>query len=152
MGENQNPAHRPIEELDLFVLFEQVADWVWDQVEMWKPSHQATIGHQLIRAADSVGANLVEGDRRYGDADGINFFIIAKASARETRLWLRRALKRALVETDEAAQQIDKLTRATKLLNLLITYRRQRGKRPNVAREVRATYNGSSDPFVGADV
>jgi four helix bundle protein len=102
---------------------------------------------QLADAADSVGANLVEGDGRYGTADGIHFFVIARASARETRLWIRRAVRRGLVSEEEGIRQVDEVTRATKLLNLLITYRRTKLKK--VVREKRATYGTliEMDPF-----
>src|SRR5690242_7751353 len=95
-------AHQPIEELDVFLLFEQIADWSWEAVQSWKPFPRDTVGKQLVRAADSINANLVEGDGRYGTADAIHFFVIARGSARETRLWVRRAKKRSLVPTGEA--------------------------------------------------
>lgn len=116
--------HRPIEELDLFRLFEEVAKWAWNTSHTWSPHIRNNFGVQLTEAADSVGANLVEGDGRFGSSDAIRFFIIARASARETRLWIHRAVDRNLVSQSEGQEQIDKLVQATKLLNLLINYRR----------------------------
>ena len=69
----------------------------------------------------------MEGDGRYGLADSIYFFVIARGSARETRLWIRRARKRNLVG-EEADAMIEKLKSATQLLNRLITYRRKVAK------------------------
>jgi hypothetical protein len=54
--------HRPMEELAVFAWFEEVSDRVWEVVQGWRQLAQDTIGKQLIRSADSVGANLVEGD------------------------------------------------------------------------------------------
>jgi four helix bundle protein len=139
--------HTPIEELDCFRMYEGVSDWVWEQVEKWKPRHQDTIGKQLVRAADSVGANLVEGDARYSHPESIHFFRIARGSARETRLWIRRAGKRSLVDKGAADQQIEILGQATKLLNLLIGYRLGKVSAKTV-RESRASYNGNADPLV----
>ena len=143
-----NSEHQPIEELDLFKIFEDVADWAWKTVEKWPGHVRNGFGMQLTDAADSVGANLVEGDGRYGTADGIHFFIIARASARETRLWIKRAIRRGLVSKEDGNHQIAEVTRATKLLNLVINYRRSKIKKR--VREERADYNGSSesDPFV----
>lgn len=151
-------AHQPIEELDVFRLFEEVSDWSWTVVETWTPFAKKVIGEQLVTAADSVNANLVEGDGRYTIADSVRFFVIARASARETRLWIRRAAKRNLVSAEEADQKIEQLTRATKLLNLLISYRR---KSAPTVRETVATYasnatalrqgHDNGDPFLDRD-
>ncbi|MEA2553544.1 MAG: hypothetical protein QOJ65_1720, partial [Fimbriimonadaceae bacterium] len=128
-------------------IFEDVAHWAWSTVLKWPAHIRDGFGMQLADAADSVGANLVEGDGRYGTADGIHFFVIARASARETRLWIRRAVRRGLVSEEEGIRQVDEVTRATKLLNLLITYRRTKLKK--VVREKRATYGTliEMDPF-----
>jgi four helix bundle protein len=112
--------------MECFKGFVELADWAWDRVAGWKPLAQDTLGKQLIRAADSVGANMVEGAGRHSDPDAIRFFVIARASARETRYWLERAARRRLLTQDEAALQIEKLDNAARLLNLLIRYRRGR--------------------------
>lgn len=78
--------HRPMEELTVFARFEEVSDRVWEVVQGWRQLAQDTIGKQLIRSADSVGANLVEGDGRYSKADALHFFVIASGSIRETAL------------------------------------------------------------------
>lgn len=147
MNKKESTRHLPTEEMDLFLLFEEVADWAWDQVESWKPRHQDTIGRPLVRSADSVGANLVEGDGRYTDPDALHFFVVARASAREARLWIRRSAKRKLVASQDADRQVEKLTRATRLLNLLVGYRRRSVSSGRV-REIKANYLADTDPFV----
>ncbi|MEA2554388.1 MAG: hypothetical protein QOJ65_2564 [Fimbriimonadaceae bacterium] len=129
-------AHQPIEELEVFRYFENVADWAWKEVETWSHLAQNTIGTQLIRAADSINANLVEGDGRYSIADAIRFFVIGRASARETRLWIRRAVKRKLVPEVEAALVLADLESGAKFLNQLIAYRRS----AKFVKETRASY------------
>lgn len=151
--------HRPIEELDLFGLFEGVADWCWIQVDSWDRFAKNAVGEQLVTAADSVNANLVEGDGRYSIADSVRFFVIARASARETRLWIRRAAKRNLVALEEAESQIETLIQATKLLNLLINYRRK--SKVAGVRELASHYGASrltvelgddaGDPFIDSE-
>lgn len=116
--------HQPIEEMDLFLLYESVTDWVWEVVDTWEPKALDTIGKQMIRAMDSVNANLVEGDGRYTLPDSIHFFIIARASARESRLWINRAIRRKLVPESEGLKAIADLESATKKLNQLISHRR----------------------------
>ena len=116
--------HQPIEELELFAIYESVSDWIWEIVDQWSLKAQDTIGKQIIRAADSINANLVEGDGRYTIADSIRFFVIARASARETRLWINRAAKRKLIKSAEGVRRIKDLETATRMLNKLISYRR----------------------------
>lgn len=132
--------HVPVEDLEVFRLFEEVSEWIWHQVATWPKLAQDTIGRQFIRSADSINANLVEGDGRFHDRDAIHFFTIARGSAREARLWLKRATKRGLLEPTEAETQLAKLTRATKLLNLLINYRR---KKSGLVREQVTSYSES---------
>lgn len=51
----------PLEELDVFVKAEELSDAVWDVVVTWSGLAQHTVGERLVRAADSVGANIAEG-------------------------------------------------------------------------------------------
>src|SRR5215469_10588496 len=97
--------HEPIEESQMFREFELVAEWCWRQVATWTPFAKNTMGMQIVRAADSVGANLVEGDGRYSEADALHFFVIARASARETKHWLRKAALRELLDQDQVLRQ-----------------------------------------------
>ncbi len=127
----EDSRRKPIEETEIFRLFEDVADWVWIQVETWNWTAQKTVGVQLVRSVDSINANLVEGDGRYTSADSINFFIIARGSAREARLWLRRAIKRRLVPEEAGRERVAQLESGARQLNLLISFRR--GNRKNLA-------------------
>ena len=140
--------HLPMEEMRVFKRFEDVADWAWEAVQTWDYVAKKTVGVQLIRAADSVGANLVEGDGRYTDPDGTRFFLIARGSAREARLWLKRAAKRGLITRVEESELVERLTLAIRELNNLIKYRRSMGN-GKVVREAVAGYG--DDPFVEED-
>ena len=113
-----------MEELAVFARFEKVSDQIWDLVQGWRLLAQDTIGKQVIRSADSIGANLVEGDGRFGKADALHFFVIARGSARETSLWVSRAQKRKLITASEATELLQLLADGLRMLNNLITYRR----------------------------
>jgi four helix bundle protein len=139
-------AHVPIEEMELFRRFVAISDWAWETVQRWSPFARDTLGKQLVRACDSIGANLVEGDGRYRDADALHFLIIARASARETRYWVQRAMIRGLLEHSDGASQLAELISAAQLLNRLITYRRQRGKTDRV--QDHSTVEYDADPFI----
>ena len=140
--------HTPIEELEVFQRFVEIADWAWSTVSRWPPIAVDTVGKQLIRASDRVGATLVEGDGRYSDAEAAHFFVIARGSARETRYWISRAIKRNLVAAEEGDGRIAALADATQMLNALIRYRRSRA-RAGTVREPEARYGTLPiDPFI----
>ena len=137
-------SHVPIEDMEVFKIFESVADQVWELVSNFDTFAKETLGKQLVRSCDSINLNLVEGDGRYSDADAVHFFVIARGSARETRLSLRRASKRNLINPDKGKSLVDSVHSGTRLLNLLINYRRATKNR-GVVREPRRSFTG--DPF-----
>ena len=45
------------ENLHVYLLAEKLADDIWKAVSDWDGFAKATVGRQIVRAADSVGAN-----------------------------------------------------------------------------------------------
>jgi four helix bundle protein len=52
------------ENLRVYQLSEEISDMIWEMVVKWKRLAQDTVGKQLIKAADSIGANIAEGTGR----------------------------------------------------------------------------------------
>jgi four helix bundle protein len=94
------------ENLEIYNLAELLADEIWEIVLKWNNLARDTIGKQLVRSADSIGANIAEGSGRGSEQDYRRFIRIARGSLNETRHWLRRAFKRKLL----TATQIKNLT------------------------------------------
>ena len=92
------------ENLDIYRLAEDLADRVWDIVVGWDRLAQNTVGSQLIRSADGIGANIAEGSGRGTDKDYLRFLKIARGSLYETKHWLRRAFKRKLLAKDQVQE------------------------------------------------
>ena len=90
-------AFMPFHELRVFQLSEQLCDEIWDIVRSWSYFEKDTIGKQLARAADSIGANIAEGSGRATKKDNHRFVRISRGSLNETQYWLRRAKKRQLL-------------------------------------------------------
>lgn len=93
------------ETLRVYQLAEKLADEVWMAVKSWDPFAKVTLGKQIVRAADSVGANIAEGTGRGSFQDNRRFVRMARGSLNETRHWLRRAHARGLL-TKRAIQEI----------------------------------------------
>jgi four helix bundle protein len=96
-------ARTAFENLRVFRLAEDLADYVWDVVGAWKIFARDTVGKQLVRAADSIGANIAEGVGRGSYQDNRRFTRIARGSLNETKYWLRRAYRRKLMTGEQVA-------------------------------------------------
>ena len=89
---------KSIHELDVYKLAERLADRIWDDYDDWSIKAQRTIGYQIIRAADSISANLAEGFGRFTPADRKMFYRYARGSFEETKAWLRKAIRRKVIK------------------------------------------------------
>jgi four helix bundle protein len=91
------------EKLRVYRLSEKLADELWGIVMSWGYFERDTVGKQLVRAGDSIGANIAEGAGRGRFLDNRRFVRIARGSLNETKHWLRRAPKRRLLTVAQIA-------------------------------------------------
>ena len=89
------------EKLDVYKLSEALADDIWNVVAKWEYFAKDTVGKQIVRAADSVGANIAEGSGRGSYQDNRRFVRMARGSLYETIHWLRRAYIRELLSKQQ---------------------------------------------------
>jgi four helix bundle protein len=89
------------ENLRVYQLSEQLANEIWYLVQNWNNFAKHTLGKQMVRSADSIGANIAEGNGRYNSKDNQRFIKIARGSLYETIHWLRLACHRKLVTTEQ---------------------------------------------------
>ena len=113
----------PIENTDLLRRVETLADAVYALVRKWDGSDQDTMGKQLVRAVDSMGANLVDGDGCGSDADSVRFFRYSRSSGREAQWWINRVVARGIEPPHVCARLIEEITECVKMVNGLIRYR-----------------------------
>src|SRR5215208_5100305 len=90
-------ARTVFENLKVYQLAERLSQAVWRVVQTWKPFDRDTLGKQLVRAADTVGANIAEGFGRGNGPDHKRFIRIARGSICEVKHWLRLAYGRDLL-------------------------------------------------------
>jgi four helix bundle protein len=77
-----------------------LADDLRRMIESWPAIDQWTVGVQMVRCADSVGANIAEAFGRASSKDQRRFLLIARGSAYELQHWIERAFARALLTDD----------------------------------------------------
>ncbi len=112
-----------LEEIEISVLAEEIADKWWEIVSRWKPFAQDTFGKQLIRAVDSTGADIAESYGRY-HYEKINLLYYSRGSLYESKFFARRALKRKLVSEAEFNEMINDLQSLAPKLNAYIKSKR----------------------------
>lgn len=93
------------ENLKVYQLSEELADCIWNIALDWDNFAKDTVGKQIVRSADSIGANIAEGAGRGSFQDNRRFIKMGRGSLNETKHWLRRAFKRNLL----TSEQINKL-------------------------------------------
>ncbi len=53
------------ENLRVYQISEELTDKIWLIVSSWNNFSRDTVGKQIVRSADSIGANIAEGTGRY---------------------------------------------------------------------------------------
>ena len=89
-----------VEDLDIYQMAEDLSDSVWEICINWDYFTKDTIGKQLVRAADSISANLAEGHGRYHFNDRLKYCYYARGSLEETKSWISKAIRRKLIKTE----------------------------------------------------
>lgn len=109
-----------LEEFEVYRLSEELSDIIWNMVNTWDYFTKDTLGKQLVKAADSISANIAEGYGRYHYKENKNFCYFARGSLEETRTWLRKSMRRGLINQSENQELFDIMQKLPKLLNSYI--------------------------------
>lgn len=109
-----------LEEFSIYKQAMVLADQVWSLVNSWKYFERDTIGKQLVRSVDSIGANLSEGLGRYHFKETKNFSYYARGSLFETKTWLTKAFQRDLISQQQYQDLMSELELLGKRLNAYI--------------------------------
>ena len=132
-----------LEDLTLLKNAEEIADDIWRFVTKWDRFVQDTIGKQLVRAVDSIGANIAEAFGRFHYGEKINFLYYARGSIFETKYWLNRAIGRNLIDSESHQAYSATLTDIARQLNNFVnSLKRQRAaqRNTNLVKESDPTY------------
>lgn len=107
-----------LEDLQVLKLAESVADSIWKRVGGWDEFAKDTVGKQITRSADSIGANIAESFGRFNFGEKLQFLYYSRGSLFETKYWLNRAGTRELMHTDEVREYSNQLTALARQLNV----------------------------------
>jgi len=110
-------------DLSKFLLIElanEISEKIWNEVVQWSQFKKDTIGKQLVRAADSISANLSEAYGRFSYLDRKRFCYYARGSLCETINWISKASKRNFIEKERTTELLDELTNISFKLNYYI--------------------------------
>src|SRR5262245_20289752 len=105
------------EDLQILQSAEEIADGVWKQAGAWNEFARDTVGKQLARSVDSIGANIAESFGRFHYGEKLQFLYYARGSLFETKYWLNRVKARELMPVADTQNYLSRLTNLARQLN-----------------------------------
>jgi len=95
----------------------EIGEKIWSIVSKWNCFEKDTVGKQLVRAIDSVAANLSEGFGRYHYKEKKNFSYYSRGSLYETKTWIIKAKNRGLITEIDFISFRQEINHIGKMLN-----------------------------------
>jgi four helix bundle protein len=111
-----------LEDLEVYQISLVISDKIWNLLVHWDNFSRNNIGSQLLRAIDSVGANISEGFGRGGKIDNARFVKIARGSLFETKHWVTVSHRRKLLSDTETKEILDDIDGLLPRLSAYINY------------------------------
>ena len=108
--------------LDVYKISLNLSDKIWDVYKTLDRDLQYNIGSQVLRAIDSIGANIAEGYGRFHYKDSVKFYYNARGSLWESKHWIYLLYKRDLIDMDLYNELMNKLELLGKKLNTFINF------------------------------
>lgn len=138
-----------LEDVNVLQRAEKISDLLWKHIIRWDPFARNSVGLQIVKAADSIGANIAEAFGRFDSGEKIQFLYYARGSLFETKYWLNRTQTRGLMLDSTARDLSAELTVAAKQLNALMRDLKNRryteNNQPSIIRDSGLDYQ--SDDF-----
>ncbi|TWJ00037.1 four helix bundle protein [Mucilaginibacter frigoritolerans] len=111
-----------LEELEVYQLTESFSDEIWFIVAKWDYFASDTVGKQIVRSADSIGANIAEGYGRYHYKENRNFCYFSRGSIIETKGWLKKSQTRNLISEEQFNKLFEELQTIHLKLNAYLKF------------------------------
>ena len=107
-------------DLDVYKIAMQLGEFTWELVIKWNYFEKSTIGKQWTEAADSVAANISEGEGRYTYPDRKRFYYISRGSLNETETWMSKSFNRKLITLEQRNEYLDMVNECRKQINICV--------------------------------
>ena len=120
-----------LEDLEIYQLALDIGEYVWAIVLKWEYFPKKTVGAQFVEAADSISANIAEGNGRYFYKDRKQFCYYGRGSLLETKNWAIKSKNRELMSLVEYDTLIEKLSTLHHKLNIYIKKLKDQLNNPN---------------------
>jgi four helix bundle protein len=111
---------KTLDDFKVYALAMELGEDVWNEVSKWNSFEKDTVGRQLVRASDSVAANLSEGLGRFHFKEAKNFSYYSRGSLFETKTWLTKAVNRNLISAVQFKGFQEKIDLIGRMLNSYI--------------------------------
>jgi four helix bundle protein len=111
-----------LEDLEVYQLAESFGDEIWFIVHEWDYFAKDTVGKQIVKAADSISANIAEGYGRFHYKENKNFCYFSRGSIIETKGWLKKSKTRKLLSEEQFNLLFEKLQTIHLKLNAYIKF------------------------------
>jgi four helix bundle protein len=98
-------------DLRAYTLPAALADELYELVGRWPAFDRWSVGMQMIRAADSVAANIAEAIGRQGPADQRRLLVVARGSLYELEHWIARADARGLLAARDMDSKVEEVAK-----------------------------------------
>lgn len=109
-----------VQDLEIYNLAMELAEDIWEAVKDWEFFAKDTVGKQLVKAADSIAANISEGFGRYSYKENRQFCFYSRGSLSETDTWLQKAENRKLISKATHKSFVKRIDKTGRKLNAYI--------------------------------
>jgi four helix bundle protein len=116
------PSKSRLEDLEVYRISLEISDKIWSIIINWDNFSRNNIGGQLLRAIDSVGANISEGYGRGSKLDNARFVKMARGSLFETKHWLTISKRRNLLSDSDTKEILEDIESLLPRLSAYINY------------------------------
>lgn len=115
-------ARDDINNLEIYQLAMSCGEITYSLILTWNQFNKNTIGYQLVRACDSIAANISEGYGRNHFKEQRQLCYIARGSLYETKTWISKAIERIPEYQSEMSELMLQLEQLARKLNAYIGY------------------------------
>jgi len=117
--------YQQLKDIEMYVMARKLADIVWKETVAWDYFAKRTVCEQLMRAVDSIGANIAESYGRHHTNDITRFLYYARGSLYESQDWISKAVQRNLFAEPTGRELLNTIQILAPKLNAYISSKYQ---------------------------